>query len=258
MSERRAIKFVRALVGGAPASLQETGVFRIDGTNNNPSLDAPYVEKLASDGVLELCGKVCRATPVTKNWLRRKLSGASGSAGQHRHIVQKSNGAQINLNESPLARLANPSGNTPPFLQAHHVQAGEKIRKLVERAQMIERTTMSYDPNRLPAKGKNAGTGVDLNDSAIDARRELHQVLALLPSDCAGAVLDVCGFLKGLQLVETERQWPRRSAKLMLRVGLEQVARQYGLGEVATGLPGRRAHNWLDKGARPIRFEQGS
>ena len=255
MSERRAIKFVRALVGGARASEQETGVFRIVGTNGGPSLDAPYVKKLASDGVLEFRKEVCRALPVAKNWLRRKISGADGPAIQHLQAVRQSDGTLINLNESPLARLAVSSGRTPPFLRAHHVQAGERFRKLVERAQMNQRTTMSYDPNRLPTRGKSANTGMDLNDAALDARRELHRIMGLLPSDCAGAVMDVCGFLKGLQLVETERQWPRRSAKLMLRVGLEQLAQHYGLSEVATGAPERGSHNWLGKGARPSRFE---
>ncbi len=255
MPERRAIKFVRSLVAGARASEQESGVFRIDGANNGPSLDASTVEKLASDGVLELRGEVCRALPVAKSWLRRKISGANGPAVQHLRMVRQNDGTFINLNESPLARLAGASGRTPPFLQAHHVQAGERFRKLVERAQMNERTTMSYDPNRLPTRGRTANTGMDLNDIALDARRELHRIMGLLPPDCAGAVMDICGFLKGLQLVETERQWPRRSAKLMLRVGLEQLAQHYGLNEVATGAPGRGTRNWLDDGARPSRFE---
>ncbi len=55
--------------------------------------------------------------------------------------------------------------------------------------------------------------------------REIHDIL---PRDCAGVVLDVCGFLKGLQQVEIERGWPRRSAKLVLRIGLDRLAEHYG------------------------------
>ena len=61
---------------------------------------------------------------------------------------------------------------------------------------------------------------------------EIHRDL---PADCAGVVIDVCGWLKGLQEVERERGWPRRSAKLVLRIGLEQLAQHFGLGPYAVG-----------------------
>ena len=59
-------------------------------------------------------------------------------------------------------------------------------------------------------------------------------------------VLDVCGLLKGLQQVESERGWPRRSAKLVLRIGLEQAAGFFGL----TGVPAGKAKSRM-WGERP-------
>ena len=64
---------------------------------------------------------------------------------------------------------------------------------------------------------------------AADARRGLSSIISALPRDCADVVLDVCGLEKGLQVIETERGWPRRSAKLVLRIGLDQLARHLGL-----------------------------
>ena len=91
---------------------------------------------------------------------------------------------------------------------------------------------------------------------AADARRDLARLHAVLPHDCAGVVLDVCGLLKGLQEVERDRGWPRRSAKLVLRIGLEQLAQHYGLGAAARGAETRRKRSWLGEGAgRPNSVE---
>jgi hypothetical protein len=68
--------------------------------------------------------------------------------------------------------------------------------------------------------------------------RRLNRLAALLPADCWGVLFDVCGLGKGLQLVETERRWPRRSAKLVLRIGLDQLAAQFGPD------PARNGRGW--------------
>jgi hypothetical protein len=59
-------------------------------------------------------------------------------------------------------------------------------------------------------------------------------------------LFDVCGFGKGLQVIELERRWPRRSAKLVLRIGLEQLAATFELSPTATGNERGHARNWLD------------
>jgi Domain of unknown function (DUF6456) len=94
-----------------------------------------------------------------------------------------------------------------------------------------------------------------MSDLTADARKTLGEIARLLPRDCAGAVLDVCGLLKGLQTVEAERGWPRRSAKLVLRIGLDQLAGYFGLSSEATGPASQRDHVWLPDNARPDRFE---
>jgi hypothetical protein len=114
---------------------------------------------------------------------------------------------------------------------------------------------MSYDDARIASGSKGGNAAADIGDFAADARRALAEIHAVLPHDCAGVVLDVCGLLKGLQTVESERGWPRRSAKLVLRIGLDQLARHYGIGEAATGPVSHRNRTWQDQGARPDRFE---
>jgi hypothetical protein len=153
--------------------------------------------------------------------------------------------------ETPLARLSQAQRGQPPFLEAHHVTAGEHIRVLVERAGMSARVTMSYAWTTRPS-GPRSGA-VDVSDVGLDARRRLAKILSSLPRDCAGVVLDACGLLKGLQLIETERGWPRRSAKLVLRIGLDQVARQLGLESSAQGKHSSSIDGWMSE--RPDRFE---
>lgn len=163
-------------------------------------------------------------------------------------------GARRDLAESPLQRLAASSGGQPAFLAPHQVEAGERVRRLFERARLGPRVTMAYDAARTAGRGHGSAVPAELSDMACDARRALAAARAALPDDCAGVVIDVCGFLKGLQTVEQERGWPRRSAKLVLRIGLEHLARHFGLSAVAAGDERRRPRRWLGPGARPTEF----
>lgn len=148
-----------------------------------------------------------------------------------------------------IAMLARPRGSDPAFLAAHHLMAARRIRRLFERTQLRQRTTMTYGPRiGTSRRPENAD---DITDMAADARKALGRLYRQLPADCMDVVIDICGFEKGLQDVEAERGWPRRSAKLVLRIGLDAIARLNGLTETATGPEAPRQRLWMDDGARP-------
>lgn len=153
-----------------------------------------------------------------------------------------------NRNDDILGRLnSGRAASGAAFLAPHHLAAASRFEQLVRRAQLAPRVTMSYDPTQFGG-GRGAGNGVEAaSDGAADARLKLSRLAAALPADCWGVVFDVCGLGKGLQLIETERRWPRRSAKLVLRIGLDQVAAQFGLSAHASGAERSRARNWLDE-----------
>jgi hypothetical protein len=248
----RSMRFVRALLAGGSAN-RSGNVFTAVGTER-ATLAVDEVRDLIGSGVLRGDAETCSATAEARGWLKRQMLEVDGFAAQHRFEVRRPDGVAINLAESPLARLAAATKDEAAFLAPHQVEAGERVRRLVERAHLQPRVTMSYSATHT-AGGKSPGHAADMTDMAAEARRALAEIPRVLPRDCADVVLDVCGLLKGLQTIETERGWPRRSAKLVLRIGLEQLAQHFGLAPHATGVEGRRRHAWLGEGARPNVFE---
>jgi Domain of unknown function (DUF6456) len=238
-------RFVRGLLGGGIAT--RTAEFYT--LANGSSATAEVVLDLIGSGALAGTSAECRANTATRGWLKRAYLDADAFAAQHRVTASSIEGATINLAESPLSRLA--SGDTA-FLGRHHVEAGERVRRLVERAQLQPRLTMTYSASRTAGAQHHKN---DISDMAVDARRAIDEIHHVLPRDCASVVLDVCGFLKGLQEVERDHGWPRRSAKLVLRIGLEQLAQHYGIGVVAVGREQGRARGWMAQDARPTQLD---
>ena len=251
--DRNTMRFVRALIGGATG--RRVGeAYGLQAGEARLRAPERVVARLAADGVLEADGHTCRAGSGARTWLRRSSLEAEHFAGQHRELVKTEEGLDRNLAESPLARLARPArGESQAFLDRAQLEAGERIRRLADRARLQPRLTMSYSATHTVNAKLGVGAG-EISDLAADARRQLQDIVRLLPPDCAGVVLDVCGFSKGLRLVEAERGWPRRSAKLVLRIGLDQVARHLGLSAAAQGPQRGRQRGWMGEDARPSVF----
>jgi hypothetical protein len=83
----------------------------------------------------------------------------------------------------------------------------------------------------------------------IAARQKVRHALTAVGPEFAGLLLDVCCFLKGLEEVERERRWPPRSAKVVLQLGLDRLARHYGLTAQAHGPARAPARTWLAEDA---------
>lgn len=247
--DKELIRFVQGLVAGASGHRKDEQFVQADGRRAS----AEAVATLIASGAVAGNDGECRSSDDSRTWLRRAKLSAHAFAAQHRTLVAAPDGAQINLDESPLLRLASSRGAEPPFLDRHHVEAGERVRRLVERAQLQPRVTMSYSAARIA--GERSGAAAEISDLAADARKRVSEIHQVLPQDCAGVVLDVCGLLKGLQQVEQERGWPRRSAKLVLRIGLEHLARHYGFSARAVGPSRVRGRSWREDGARPHLLE---
>ena len=181
----------------------------------------------------EVGSVVVKLTEDGRSWRNRCRKGDSFAA-QHRDDAASRDpdcpGVTINQAESPLGRLARSRGpGCAPWLDRPQLLAGERLRGDFEFAQMQPRITASWDASRTAqaAQGRGGADDRHLSERTLDARRRLQSALDAVGPELSGVLLDVCCFLKGLEQVETERGWPRRSAKVVLRTALDALDRHY-------------------------------
>jgi len=155
--------------------------------------------------------------------------------------------------ESPLLWLYRRAGKDgKPQVSDEEFAAGERFRADITLAQMLPRTTMNWDAAFTPEqRGPGPRDVTGASDTSLAARQRVRLACDKLGPELSGLVIDVCGFLKGLDLIEKERRWPARSAKVVLRIALATLATHYGLARPAR-LNGLRS--WQARDARPALF----
>jgi hypothetical protein len=141
----------------------------------------------------------------------------------------------VDESESPLLWLARRKGRDGAALIApHQLQAGERLRGEFTRANLMPRTTSNWH-SPIARDRRSGDHGLNFTDAMIAARQSVNNALDAVGPECSGLLLDVCCFLKGLADVESERGWPPRSAKVVLQIALDRLARHYGYGAEARG-----------------------
>ena len=151
--------------------------------------------------------------------------------------------------ESPLARLAKRRGRDGrALIAAHHLMAGERLRADFTRAHLMPRTTSNWESPMSSGRSGGEITGQS-TDVMIASRQRVTQALDAVGPEFSGLLLDVCCFLKGLEDIERERCWPIRSAKVVLQLGLDRLARHYGYAAQAKGRSDAPIRTWLAEGA---------
>jgi len=239
-SQRNSLRLLKLLSKGASNSLmfkasKNKFVFEISKRQYNFGVElvAELVHKklvLQDDNKLLL-------TDAGKFYLKQMLNPDFDIADQHRECkpvsLNKNGGQRVayrNSNESPLMRLftrKTKAGMT--YISIEEFQAGERLRKDFERAQLQPKISASLNSAIGQGSASNLSQSSDISDFAIDARKRVSLAVERLGPELSGVTLDVCCFLKGLELVETERKWPPRSAKLMLKTALSLLVYHYGI-----------------------------
>jgi hypothetical protein len=155
-------------------------------------------------------------------------------------------GVLVNDSESPLAWLARHKGRDGrAMISPTQFIAGEKLRADFTRGQLAPRVTSDWSA---PGSGRSRsprGGPAEMTDLALASRQRVRLAMNACGPEFSGLLMDVCCFLRGLEEVERERGWPLRSAKIVLQLGLDRLARHYGLAREATGPANAYVRTWL-------------
>lgn len=139
----------------------------------------------------------------------------------------------VNESESPLAWLASRKGrNGRTMISSEQFIAGERLRADFTKAHLTPRVTTSWT---MPTGKSGFSGGPDPTDMNVAARQRVRNAMEACGPELSGVLLDVCCFLRGLEDVERERGWPQRCAKVVLQLGLDRLARHYGLAAELRG-----------------------
>jgi hypothetical protein len=204
------------------------------GERGTIAVDAALLAAMAKDGAL-----VRRESRISLAPERAAASGGRADKnrfqGQHREleIMRVETGGEsglalINLAESPLGQLMRRRGaDGRSFLTQAEFAAGERLRSDYTRGRIMPRLGANWEASVASGSRAQGGGLAELTDAALSARQRVDAAIAAVGPELSGVLIDVCCFLKGLELVERERGWPVRSAKIVLKTALGVLSRHY-------------------------------
>jgi Domain of unknown function (DUF6456) len=130
-----------------------------------------------------------------------------------------------------------------PWLGAAAHAAGQRLKADMTFAGMLPKVTMNW-ASASPMGRSPGGHGLNPTEAALAARQRAARALSAVGPEFAGLLIDVCGFEKGLEAIERDRNWPVRSAKVVVRLALQALARHYGMDEAAVGARSAGTVSW--------------
>lgn len=125
----------------------------------------------------------------------------------------------VNLAESTIAWL-----HARGHLDDRLFDAGERLRRDYERAQLAPSVTMRWDPVRVKSTGD---TGLTAGEKQIAAKARFDGALAAAGLGLSDVLWRVVCAGESLPAAERALEWPARSGKVVLRLALDRVAAFY-------------------------------
>lgn len=243
---KRELRIIR-LLGAGPVAARVAaapGKVILEGSTGQAiAVDLDVLARLVKAGTIRSDGEmISLASDAPQRELGTACVEVQGEMGE----------AIINLAESPLAQLMRrKTKQGAPFLTRAEFEAGERLRADYTRGQIMPRLGANWTAS--VASGRRGGDNgiAELTDSALAARMRVDSAIAAVGPELSGVLIDICCFLKGLELVEKERGWPARSAKLMLKTALGALSRHYRPPATRREGSPRRLLHWGTEDYRP-------
>ncbi len=261
-SERMAMVRLLRFVGKGPIRLVDgPETIRLCQPMTDASKDVSPVLLHAAVAAGLLCRKAdfVEPTSATSAFLKRAMTPEREEIflEQHREneaVAVQLNGewvtAQRNALSSPLQALVRlKDKNGEAYFPVDALEAGERFASDFQRGNLSPRVTASFEPRLSNRVKGQAGGAQEITDVAMAARLRFSRAADAMGPELSGVAIDICCFEKGLEVVERERQWPARSAKLMLRAALQSLARHYAPPETVRK---RNSHSWGAEDYRPV------
>jgi hypothetical protein len=262
--QKTVIRILRVLKRG-PADMVEAAEPRsimLEGEDGRRCVvSKALLEALVQRGLITRKAGTVFLTAPGKSLIDGTPVGTEGYHDQHRELQTMEidvggheQQAAINLAESPLAAIARRKDRSGrKFLEEAHLLAGERLRADFTRGSMSPQLGVNWQAAGANAgRSGNSGGMAELTDAALSARLRVEKAVEAVGPELSGVLLDCCCFLKGMEWIESERGWPPRSAKILLKTALGILARHYGYSTRATSSrhAGRIVH-WGGEGYRP-------
>ncbi len=180
-------------------------------------------------------------TDDASSWLKRQCAAMPETAfsEQHRDMrrisVIDSEGrlhqVQKNMAESPLAWLyTHKDTHNLPFLSATEFAAGERFREDYAHSSLSQKLCADWEA---PAPGHTArgprNAVLDATDNALAAKDRFMEALNALGPGLDDLIFSLCIRESSLEAIENAKKWPKRTAKVVVKLALDRLAHHYGL-----------------------------
>ena len=209
-----------------------TVVQRGRATSGRVKTSAPMVAAFRQRGWLEASANEALVLSARgRAWLSGDLAGADPYATQHQLLQVRTmtddRGEEVSVvvndAESPLGWL-----KAHGAIDGRQFEAGEKLRRDYTLARLEPR--LCRDLSAPLVDGRGPANPV-LSDTVLAAKQRFAKALAAVGPGLSDLLFELCCALRGLEAVETQNGWPRRSGKVVLGLALDRLAAHYGICE---------------------------
>lgn len=222
-----------------------TVVQRGDAASGRTKTSAQYVAAFRARGWIEPLPHPEAALVLTSaghTWIFGTL-GVEALSVPHRQLrlrtVRDDEGDETlvaeNEAESPLAWL-----KSREAISDAQFDAGERLRRDYTIARIEPRLCIDLSAPVVLGGGGAAGAA-QMPDAVLAAKQRFAKALSAVGPGLSDLLFDVCCALRGLEALERDKKWPRRSGKVVLGLALERLAAHYGLSRPA---PKPRLRSW--------------